>query len=465
MLGSKKTSIFLVDAKTGKVVRTFRSDNLPSNVADESSSLTRTEIHEWVPPSSVDSEVIEKPLYLSRTDYALKYTSANTGKVLWYLMFADIEASFQCEGIENFLGIFPHDKQFRPGQGLDMKLPMHCETRPVVYRVRDRSSLEPLFITNGAQDALPGEVSFSLPASDQHAIEPVENLSAAHNINEKEIRHALPTSNSEEFITRTLPANSGPQIGQKESSSVAQPHFLSTILLPAVLVPLVVSVLVCVGGAVLWRGGKLSKVSEDLKLQNVRPKKKKGRKNRKHGITAEKRDLEGIRETETTNNALPLNPAGDYVNCTKTIGKIVVTNKQIGKGSNGTVVFEGLYEGRLVAVKRLVRIHHSLAKKEIDNLDLSDKHLNIIRYYGAEEDQDFVYLCLERCTCNLHDLISFCTSGKVSSWDQSELMRTFGSNVELNQLKKANGYPSPWLLKVMRYNVIIILCNSHVEHK
>ncbi|XP_047978900.1 serine/threonine-protein kinase/endoribonuclease IRE1b-like [Salvia hispanica] len=133
MLGSKKTSVFVVDAKTGKVVRTLRSDNLSSGEdrgADETSIMTRADIEKWLPASSVDAEAVEKPLYLTRTDYAVKYTSAKTGEVLWYLMFADIEASFQCEGIEDFLGGFS-------GRGIDMKLPMPCQTRPLVYRIRD----------------------------------------------------------------------------------------------------------------------------------------------------------------------------------------------------------------------------------------------------------------------------------------------------------------------------------------
>ncbi|KAG8367846.1 hypothetical protein BUALT_Bualt16G0115100 [Buddleja alternifolia] len=152
------------------------SDNLPL-------PLTPTDIGEWRPTSPVDKEVVEKPLYVTRTDYALKYTSAKTGEVLWYLMFVDIEALFQCEGIESFLG-----------NKLDTKLPMHCQTGPVVYRIRDRSSLESLFIDDRLKDALPGGGVLSLPASSEHAMELMNNLLAPHNINEKEKLLALPSS-------------------------------------------------------------------------------------------------------------------------------------------------------------------------------------------------------------------------------------------------------------------------------
>ncbi|KAK6160849.1 hypothetical protein DH2020_004230 [Rehmannia glutinosa] len=478
MLGSKKTAVFLVDAKTGKVVRSFRSDNLPSDGehgADETSSLIRGDIEEWLPASSVDSEAIDKPLYVTRTDYALKYTSVKTGKVLWYLMFADIEASFRCEGIENFLGGFPHNNKFRPGQGLDMKLPMHCETRPVVYRIRDRSSLEPLFIANGLRDALPGGGVLSLPDSDLHSIEPMNNLLAHVYSNEKEML-ALPTSNYEEFMIRSLPGSVTPQISSHvESDSRAQSHLWPSMLYSA-LVLIATTFFFCVRLVVVRRQGKLQKQSEDVKLQNVTPKKKKGRKSavNRHSIIVQKSHEDNFQTAaEATHSFLKLSPSGNNYTSTdvRKIGKLIVTNKEIAKGSNGTVVLEGNYDGRSVAVKRLVRTHHNVAVKEIQNLIASDQHPNIVRWYGVEYDQDFVYLCLERCTCSLHELILFCTSqNQVSTLDQDheslclihcnmQLRRTLGSNKEI-ELWKVNGYPSAWLLKLMR-DIVCGLAHLH----
>ncbi|MCI41169.1 serine/threonine-protein kinase/endoribonuclease IRE1a-like, partial [Trifolium medium] len=48
-------------------------------------------------------------------------------------------------------------------------------------------------------------------------------------------------------------------------------------------------------------------------------------------------------------------------------------------GSKGTIVFEGMYDGRECAVKRLVKAHHDIVKKEFNLLNASDKHPNIIR--------------------------------------------------------------------------------------
>ena len=143
------------------------------------------------------------------------------------------------------------------------------------------------------------------------------------------------------------------------------------------------------------------------------------------------------------------------------IGKLLVSNKEIAKGSYGTVVLEGIYDGRYVAVKRLVQTHHDVALKEIQNLIASDQHPNIVRWYGVEYDQDFVYIALERCTCSLNDFIyvsskSFQTqipSKDIASNHLPEYLVRLHSIPEHNrnvELWKANAYPSAQLLKLMR---------------
>ncbi|OVA00646.1 Protein kinase domain [Macleaya cordata] len=153
------------------------------------------------------------------------------------------------------------------------------------------------------------------------------------------------------------------------------------------------------------------------------------------------------------------------------IGKLFVSNTEIAKGSNGTVVLEGNYEGRSVAIKRLVKAYHDVASKEIQNLIASDRHPNIVRWYGVEYDSDFVYLSLERCMCSLNDLIQICSASSQSSVfveDQSA-NSTNAFNVRLDsvqgidkdiELWKANGYPSPQLLKMMR-DVVSGLAHLH----
>ncbi|XP_040381724.1 serine/threonine-protein kinase/endoribonuclease IRE1 isoform X2 [Oryza brachyantha] len=136
---------------------------------------------------------------------------------------------------------------------------------------------------------------------------------------------------------------------------------------------------------------------------------------------------------ESTNTELP-----DGLNG-RQIGKLRVYSKEIGKGSNGTVVFEGSYGGREVAVKRLLCSHNDIASKEIENLIASDQDPNIVRMYGFEQDNDFVYIALERCCCSLAELI------------QQHSLPSFSNTKGLDiELWRWDGLPSAQLLKLMR---------------
>ncbi|CAH9089985.1 unnamed protein product [Cuscuta europaea] len=155
----------------------------------------------------------------------------------------------------------------------------------------------------------------------------------------------------------------------------------------------------------------------------------------------------------------------------RTIGKLFVFDKEIAKGSNGTIVLEGIYQGRPVAVKRLVRAHHDIAFKEMQNLIASDQHPNIVRWYGVEQDQDFVYMALERCICSLDDLIQICSVSSENDDDTKRIMdpASMRYRIRFDSLKldmqgiklcKENGYPSTTLLKLMR-DVVCGLIHLH----
>ncbi|KAL5548676.1 hypothetical protein UlMin_003907 [Ulmus minor] len=151
-----------------------------------------------------------------------------------------------------------------------------------------------------------------------------------------------------------------------------------------------------------------------------------------------------------------------------------VLDKEIAKGSNGTIIFEGSYGARKVAVKRLVRTEALVERLIQADSDVgsdeynvhveADRFNNIVRSYGRECDKSFVYLFLELCTCSLDDLIRVCSpSFPQNDCPASEKRRLMsvkcilGDNVTL---WKENGYPSPLLLKLMR-DVVCGLMNLH----
>ncbi|KAF6202382.1 hypothetical protein GE061_004781 [Apolygus lucorum] len=89
-----------------------------------------------------------------------------------------------------------------------------------------------------------------------------------------------------------------------------------------------------------------------------------------------------------------------------TIGKISFDTQDIlGKGCEGTFVFRGNFDGRSVAVKRLLPECFTVADREVQLLRESDAHPNVIRYFSTEEDSQFRYIALELCDATLQDFV------------------------------------------------------------
>ena len=83
----------------------------------------------------------------------------------------------------------------------------------------------------------------------------------------------------------------------------------------------------------------------------------------------------------------------------------VNTNVQLGTGSNGTIVFAGKFDGREVAVKRMLIQFYDIASQETKLLRESDDHPNVIRYYAQQQHANFHYIALELCRASLADVI------------------------------------------------------------
>ena len=76
-----------------------------------------------------------------------------------------------------------------------------------------------------------------------------------------------------------------------------------------------------------------------------------------------------------------------------------------GYGSHGTVVLRGEFQGRAVAVKRLLKDFVTIATHEVNLLQESDDHPHVIRYFCKEQRDTFLYIALELCPASLFDLI------------------------------------------------------------
>ena len=83
---------------------------------------------------------------------------------------------------------------------------------------------------------------------------------------------------------------------------------------------------------------------------------------------------------------------------------IIHTDKIIGQGSGGTIVFEGSFEGRPVAVKRMLSTYYDLASQEVSFLQQSEDQPNVIKYYCKQEDNHFLYIALQLCQASLFEV-------------------------------------------------------------
>ncbi|XP_015588609.1 serine/threonine-protein kinase/endoribonuclease IRE1 [Cephus cinctus] len=89
------------------------------------------------------------------------------------------------------------------------------------------------------------------------------------------------------------------------------------------------------------------------------------------------------------------------------VGKITFsTGEVLGKGCEGTFVYKGEFDGRSVAVKRLLPDCFTFADREVALLRESDAHPNVVRYFCTEQDRMFRYIALELAEATLQDYVA-----------------------------------------------------------
>lgn len=132
-------------------------------------------------------------------------------------------------------------------------------------------------------------------------------------------------------------------------------------------------------------------------------RRKRGKKNKK-GDSGDNSDSDTAKENEEeegTKANLIVEP--DHVMAK--ISDLIVSDEVLGLGSQGTVVYKGVFQGRAVAVKRLLRDFVTVAHQEVTLLQASDDHQNVVRYYYQEQRDNFLYIALELCPASLADVI------------------------------------------------------------
>ncbi|CAG8436084.1 13443_t:CDS:10 [Rhizophagus irregularis] len=111
------------------------------------------------------------------------------------------------------------------------------------------------------------------------------------------------------------------------------------------------------------------------------------------------------------------------------LNSLVVSDTILGYGSHGTIVYKGTFEGRDVAVKRLLLDFYDIAHHEVSLLQESDDHPNVIRYYCKEQCDRFLYIALELCPASLYDLVE-----RGSTFQYADLLTTLHPSKILYQI-------------------------------
>ena len=117
-----------------------------------------------------------------------------------------------------------------------------------------------------------------------------------------------------------------------------------------------------------------------------------------------------------------------FSNNVSAIGVIELSDEILGYGGHGTIVYRGVLDKRQVAVKRLLKMYHASADREISLLIESDGHPNVVRYFLKESRGDFVYLALELCDMSLNDLIASLSKLRNIRKESSQLSSRFGNS-------------------------------------
>ncbi|XP_059440218.1 serine/threonine-protein kinase/endoribonuclease IRE1a-like isoform X2 [Corylus avellana] len=489
-LGSKKTTVFEVDLRTGKLIRTYRFDSPSTLRSDETQSVSyyNTANKELVKSGPKNPDIVDLRLHITRTDYTLTSFARDSEKTSWNMTIAEVGASLLCLDASSGAPLNFPDK---PGSeiGIDFAIPLSCHTRAAVFRHRSHTLLE-----SSRSERIPGahledmmlpmppsglmiptqpkvdefvdiqHENVMLPAPTPNSMLPLQPKTNIHHRDDREAMLPLPPM---EIDDTGIVNVHGIKIYLKRVLSMFFEWSTSLSIIVFVII-LVVGLVVKGYVRVVKEQALLNERPHDSSSKTASSKRKKNRKSGKQDsvetkdkhVSSEIGDVFSHIDGENK-ISLHLDKLLDGSSDGRRIGKLFVSNTEIAKGSNGTIVLEGIYEGRPVAVKRLVQAHNDVAFKEIQNLIASDRHPNIVRWYGVEYDQDFVYLSLERCTCSLDDLILIsldCSQYLMFKKDQAMRgMVEYKAHLEsmkdimpgLN-LWKANGYPSPLLLKIMR---------------
>eukprot|EP00076_Gallus_gallus_P045357 XP_025010895.1 serine/threonine-protein kinase/endoribonuclease IRE2 isoform X2 [Gallus gallus] len=141
--------------------------------------------------------------------------------------------------------------------------------------------------------------------------------------------------------------------------------------------------------------------------------------------------------TELVNGTVSMKPAvsAEAEPDVVVVGKVSFNPKDVlGHGAGGTFVFRGQFEGRNVAVKRLLPECFHLVDREVRLLQESDEHPHVVRYFCTEKDRQFHYIAIELCSATLQEYVESPSFDRHSLDPVSVLHQTMSGLAHLHSL-------------------------------
>ncbi|NXI40918.1 ERN1 endoribonuclease, partial [Galbula dea] len=137
------------------------------------------------------------------------------------------------------------------------------------------------------------------------------------------------------------------------------------------------------------------------------------------------------------------------------VGKVSFNPKDVlGHGAGGTFVFRGQFDGRNVAVKRLLPECFHLVDREVQLLRESDEHPHVVRYFCTEKDKQFHYIAIELCSATLQEYVESPSFDRRSLDPVSLLHQTMSGLAHLHSLSIVHRDLKPC-------NILISVPNRH----
>ncbi|PKU39529.1 serine threonine-protein kinase endoribonuclease ire2 [Limosa lapponica baueri] len=137
------------------------------------------------------------------------------------------------------------------------------------------------------------------------------------------------------------------------------------------------------------------------------------------------------------------------------VGKVSFNPKDVlGHGAGGTFVFRGQFDGRNVAVKRLLPECFHLVDREVQLLRESDEHPHVVRYFCTEKDKQFHYIAIELCSATLQEYVENPSFDRRSLDPVSLLRQTMSGLAHLHSLSIVHRDLKPC-------NILISVPNRH----